>query len=326
MRAVVITEYGDVDVLKIQEVPDPDPGPDQVLVEITSSAMNRADLMQRQGQYPAPGPKPAYEVPGLEYSGRIAAVGSQVMDWAVGDAVMGIVAGGAMAELVVTHERMLQPVPSNLDVADAAAIPEVFMTAHDALVTQGMLGSGARALVHAGASGVGTASIQIVKALGGEIAVTCSAGKASACRDLGADVVIDYAEHDFVDVITEWTDGSGVDVVLDVIGGEYLAKNLRCVKVQGRIVQVGAMGGPVASLPLGALLPKRASLIGTVLRSRPIEQKIDANQRFLKELFPRFADGTLKPVIDSRYRLEEIADAHTYMATNANVGKILIDL
>ena len=255
MRAVVITEYGDVDVLKIQEVPDPDPGPDQVLVEITSSAMNRADLMQRQGQYPAPGPKPAYEVPGLEYSGRIAAVGSQVMDWAVGDAVMGIVAGGAMAELVVTHERMLQPVPSNLDVADAAAIPEVFMTAHDALVTQGMLGSGARALVHAGASGVGTASIQIVKALGGEIAVTCSAGKASACRDLGADVVIDYAEHDFVDVITEWTDGSGVDVVLDVIGGEYLAKNLRCVKVQGRIVQVGAMGGPVASLPLGALLP-----------------------------------------------------------------------
>ena len=129
-----------------------------------------------------------------------------------------------------------------------------------------------------------------------------------------------------MDVIAEWTDGSGVDVVLDVIGGEYLAKNLRCVKVQGRIVQVGAMGGPVASLPLGALLPKRASLIGTVLRSRPIEQKIDANQRFLKELFPRFTDGTLKPVIDSRYRLEEIADAHTYMATNANVGKILIDL
>ena len=239
---------------------------------------------------------------------------------------MGIVAGGAMAELVVAHERMLQPVPLNLDVGDAAAIPEVFMTAHDALVTQGMLTSGSRALVHAGASGVGTASIQIVKALGGEIAVTCSAGKKSACEDLGADVAIDYAEHDFVDAIAEWTEGGGVDVVLDVIGGEYLAKNLQCVKVQGRIIQVGAMGGPVASLPLGALLPKRASLIGTVLRSRPIEQKIDANQRFLKELFPRFADGTLKPVIDSRYPLEEIAAAHTYMATNANVGKILIDL
>ena len=326
MRAVVITEYGDVDVLKIQEVPDPDPGPDQVLVEVTASAMNRADLAQRLGQYPAPGPKPLHEIPGLEYSGRIAAVGSQVMDWSVGDAVMGIVAGGAMAELVVTHERMLQPVPSNIDVSDAAAIPEVFMTAHDALVTQGMFASGSRALVHAGASGVGTASIQIVKALGGEIAVTCSGGKASSCEGLGADVVIDYAEQDFVEVVEQWTRGRGVDVVLDVIGGEYLARNLQCIKVQGRIIQVGVMGGSVASFPLGALLPKRASLIGTVLRSRPIEQKIDANQRFVRELLPRFDDGALKPVIDSRYPLEDIANAHTYMAANANVGKILIDL
>ena len=326
MRAVVITEYGDVDVLKIQEVPDPDPGPDQVLVEVTASAMNRADLAQRLGQYPAPGPKPLHEIPGLEYSGRIAAVGSQVMDWSVGDAVMGIVAGGAMAELVVTHERMLQPVPSNIDVSDAAAIPEVFMTAHDALVTQGMFASGSRALVHAGASGVGTASIQIVKALGGEIAVTCSGGKASSCEGLGADVVIDYAEQDFVEVVKQWTQGRGVDVVLDVIGGEYLARNLQCIKVQGRIIQVGVMGGSAASFPLGALLPKRASLIGTVLRSRPIEQKIDANQRFVQELLPRFDEDALKPVIDSRYPLEDIADAHTYMETNANVGKILIDL
>tara|TARA_B100001029_G_scaffold92473_1_gene75782 strand:+ start:360 stop:1364 length:1005 start_codon:yes stop_codon:yes gene_type:complete len=326
MRAVVITEYGDVDVLQVQEVPAPVPGPDEVLVEVMASAMNRADLLQRAGQYPAPGPQPEYEVPGLEFSGTIAAVGSQVVSWSPGDAVMGIVSGGAMAEMLVTHERMLQPVPSSVGLADAAGIPEVFMTAHDALVSQGMLTSGRRALVHAGASGVGTASIQICQAIGAEIAVTCSTNKVGACSDLGAHLVVDYSKDDFVDAVGDWTGGGGVDVVLDVIGGEYLVRNIRCLKTQGRIVQVGVMGEAVASFPLGALLPKRASLIGTVLRSRPLEQKIDANQRFLSELLPRFDDGTLRPVIDSRYALEDIAEAHNYMATNANIGKILIDI
>ena len=326
MRAVVITEYGDVDVLQVQEVPAPVPGPDEVLVEVMASAMNRADLLQRAGQYPAPGPQPEYEVPGLEFSGTIAAVGSQVVSWSPGDAVMGIVSGGAMAEMLVTHERMLQPVPSSVGLADAAGIPEVFMTAHDALVSQGMLTSGRRALVHAGASGVGTASIQICQAIGAEIAVTCSTNKVGACLDLGAHLVVDYSKDDFVDAVGDWTGGGGVDVVLDVIGGEYLVRNIRCLKTQGRIVQVGVMGEAVASFPLGALLPKRASLIGTVLRSRPLEQKIDANQRFLSELLPRFDDGTLRPVIDSRYALEDIAEAHNYMATNGNIGKILIDI
>ena len=326
MRAVVITEYGDVDVLQVQEVPAPVPGPDEVLVEVMASAMNRADLHQRAGQYPAPGPQPEYEGPGLEFSGTIAAVGSQVVSWSPGDAVMGIVSGGAMAEMLVTHERMLQPVPSSVGLADAAGIPEVFMTAHDALVSQGMLTSGRRALVHAGASGVGTASIQICQAIGAEIAVTCSTNKVGACSDLGAHLVVDYSKDDFVDAVGDWTGGGGVDVVLDVIGGEYLVRNIRCLKTQGRIVQVGVMGEAVASFPLGALLPKRASLIGTVLRSRPLEQKIDANQRFLSELLPRFDDGTLRPVIDSRYALEDIAEAHNYMATNANIGKILIDI
>ena len=324
MRAVVITEYGDVDVLQVQEVPAPVPGPDEVLVEVMASAMNRADLLQRAGQDPAP--QPEYEGPGLEFSGTIAAVGSQVVRWSPGDAVMGIVSGGAMAEMLVTHERMLQPVPSSVGLADAAGIPEVFMTAHDALVSQGMLTSGRRALVHAGASGVGTASIQICQAIGAEIAVTCSTNKVGACSDLGAHLVVDYSKDDFVDAVGDWTGGGGVDVVLDVIGGEYLVRNIRCLKTQGRIVQVGVMGEAVASFPLGALLPKRASLIGTVLRSRPLEQKIDANQRFLSELLPRFDDGTLRPVIDSRYALEDIAEAHNYMATNANIGKILIDI
>ena len=323
---MVIPKYGDADVLELREIADPEPGPDQVLVEVVASAMNRADLLQRAGQYPAPGPKPLFEIPGLEFSGRVGCVGSQVERWSIGDEVMGIVSGGAMAEKVVTHERMLQSVPEDIDLADAAAIPEVFMTAHDALVTQGGLTSGGRALVHAGGSGVGTASIQIVKAIGAQVAVTCSRNKVDPCHELGADLVVDYNEQDFVEEIALWTQDQGVDVVLDVIGGDYLAKNLQCLKIQGRIIQVGAMGGPVASFALGALLPKRASLIGTVLRSRPIEQKIEANQRFVTELLPRFEDGSLKPVIDSRYPLADIAAAHTYMETNANIGKILIDI
>jgi len=326
MRAVVIPKYGDADVLELREIADPEPGPDEVLVEVVASAMNRADLLQRAGQYPAPGPKPLFEIPGLEFSGRIGSVGSQVQRWSVGDAVMGIVSGGAMAEKVVTHERMLQSVPEHIELADAAAIPEVFMTAHDALVSLGDLTSGGRALVHAGGSGVGTASIQIAKAIGAQVAVTCSTNKIDPCRELGADLIVDYTKHDFVEEVAVWTQGQGVDVVLDVIGGDYLAKNLQCLKIQGRIIQVGAMGGPVASFALGALLPKRASLIGTVLRSRPIEQKIEANQRFVAELLPRFEDGSLKPVIDSRYQLADIAAAHTYMETNANIGKILIDI
>lgn len=326
MRAVVIPEYGGVEVLQVRDVPNPVPGPEEVLVDVACSAMNRADLLQRMGLYPAPGPKPEFEIPGLEFAGTIAALGERVTGWSVGDEVMGIVSGGAKAEQVVTHERMLQHIPASVELRDAAAIPEVFMTAHDALVTQGGLTSGGTTLVHAGASGVGTASIQIAKAVGARIAVTCSTSKVAACTDLGADLVIDYTETDFAGAIKEWTSRQGVDVVLDVIGGDYLARNIASVRVQGRIIQVGVMGEPNATFPLGALLPKRAALIGTVLRSRPIEQKIDANQRFCAELLPRFDDGSLRPVIDSRFALDDIAEAHEYMATNANVGKILLDI
>ena len=326
MRAVVIPEYGGVDVLEVRDVPAPVPGPDEVLVDVACSAMNRADLLQRMGLYPAPGRKSDIEIPGLEFAGTIAALGGLVTGWSVGDEVMGITSGGAKAEQVVTHERMLQRIPASVTLRDAAAIPEVFMTAHDALMTQGGLASGGTALVHAGASGVGTAAIQIAKAIGARIAVTCSTSKVAACTDLGADLVVDYTGADFAEAVKEWTGGRGVDVVLDVIGGDYLARNIVSVRIQGRIIQVGVMGAPMATFPLGALLPKRAALIGTVLRSRPIEQKIDANQRFCAELLPRFDDGSLRPVIDSRFALDDIAEAHNYMATNANVGKILLDV
>jgi len=324
MRAVVLRGHGGVDVLSVEDVPDPEPGPEEVLVEVAATALNRADLLQREGRYP--GPPAELEIPGLEYSGTVAAVGERVRQHRVGDSVMGLVGGGAYATRLVTHERLALPIPASVPLADAAAICEVFVTAHDALVTQGGLTSGRSALVHAGASGVGTAAIQIAGAIGARIAVTCSTAKVQACHDLGADLVVDYSTTDFAEAVLEWTGGVGVDVVLDVIGGEYLDRNLDCLKVQGRIVQVGVMGEGVAPLALGKLLPKRAAIVGTVLRSRPLEQKIEASQRFATELLPLFDDGHLRPVIDSRYPLDRIADAQQYMASNANVGKILIEM
>ena len=326
MRAVVIPEYGDESVLTVMDVPEPTPGADEVKVRVVASALNRADLLQRMGMYPQPGPKGPNEIPGMEFSGVVVEVGAHVTSVSAGDEVMGIVTGEAQAEFLVTHERMLMPVPSGVPVADAAAIPEVFITAYDALMVQGGLTAGRRGLVHAGASGVGTAAIQLAKAIGARVAVTCSTSKVEACESLGADLVIDYTASDFVEEVASWTGGAGVDVVLDVVGGDYLARNLNCIRVGGRIVQVGVMGGGSATFPLGAILPKRATITGTVLRSRPIEEKIAINLQVVAEVLPMFETGALRPVIDSRYALEDIADAQRHMASNANVGKILITL
>ena len=330
MKAVVLNAYGDLDVLTITEVADPVPGPEEVLVDIVATALNRADLLQRRGLYPSPPlagfTPPAPEIPGVEFSGRVAALGERVTSWSVGDEVMGIVGGGSYAQRLVIHEHQLMRIPTTVSVEDAAAIPEVWITAFDALVAQGGLSSGRTALVHAGASGVGTAAIQICKALGARVIVTASAGKLAACRELGADLAIDYATMDFVAECMSFTNGVGVDVVLDVIGGDYVDKNIAAIRVGGRIVQVGTMGGGRTEVNIGMLLPKRASLIGTVLRARPLSEKIAITQRFAKEILPLFDAGLVKPVIDSRYPLSAIADAHAYMETNANIGKILIDV
>ncbi len=326
MRAVTINGYGGTEVLEVTDVPAPEPGPEEVLVEVRASALNRADLLQRMGLYPAPGPRPDHEIPGMEYSGTVTGVGDRVTSFVPGDQVMGIVAGGAQAEYVVAHERLVMPIPRGVDPADAAAIPEVFITAFDALVAQGGLTSGRRALVHAGASGVGTAAIQIVKALGGFIAVTCSGPKVAACRELGADLVVDYTTESFAEAVSEWTSGNGVDVVLDVIGGDYLVDNLRSCRIQGRVIQVGIMGEGSCEVPLGLFLARRVALIGTTLRARPLEQKAAITQRVIAEVLPLFETGDLKPVIDSRFGLEEIRAAHAHMASNANVGKILVDV
>ena len=324
MRAVVLREKGGPEVLRVEEVPDPVPGPDEVLVDVVSTALNRADLLQRMGLYP--GPPAEHEIPGLELAGRVCSVGERVTAWGIGDEVMGIVGGGGYATRAVVHERQLVAVPAAVGLADAGSIPEVYLTAYDALVVQGGLTSGRTALVHAGASGVGTAAIQIARALGASVVVTASARKVAACRDLGADLAIDYHHDDFVAAVRDHTGGRGADVVLDVIGGEYLDRNVDAVAVQGRIVQVGTMGSGQATFSLGKLMPKRAALIGTVLRSRPLEDKIALTQRFGRELLPLFDRGRLRTVVDSRYPLDEVADAHRHMEANANVGKIVIDI
>jgi NADPH:quinone reductase-like Zn-dependent oxidoreductase len=237
---------------------------------------------------------------------------------------MGIVSGGAYAEQLVLHERQALKVPSNISVEDAAGVPEVFITAWDALVVQGGLTSGRWALVHAGGSGVGTAAIQICKAIGARIIVTCSSGKVQACRDLGADVVVDYSTQDFVEEVQRATDGLGVSTILDVIGGDYVERNIASLAVKGRIIQVGVMAGKPVPFSVGALLAKRATITGTVLRPRPLDEKIAITQRFAAEMLPLFETGQLKPVIDRRYSFADIADAHTFMASNGNVGKIVV--
>ena len=324
MRAVVLRSHGGPDVLTIEDLPDLEPGREEILVTVEHTAINRADVLQRMGMYPDPRDRDV-EIPGLEYSGVVAAIGDDVTEWSVGDRVMGIEAGGCYAEQVVTHARQALPVPSTVDAADAAAIAEVFLTAWDALVVQGGLTSGRWALVHAGASGVGTAAIQIATAIGANIAVTCSAGKADACRALGADIVLERSPADWLGGLrAERT--AGVDVVLDEIGGDEADRNLQAVRTDGSIVQVGLMGGGSSTVNLGLLLTKRVTWIGTTLRSRPLERKLALCQRFIDEVIPLFESNALRPVIDSRYPLEQIADAHRHIESNANVGKILVDL
>jgi putative PIG3 family NAD(P)H quinone oxidoreductase len=324
MRAIVLESHGGPEVLNPQDVPEPVPGPEEVLVRVSATAVNRADLLQRMGLYPGP-PMPQ-EIPGLEFAGVVERLGARVSAWAPGDPVMGIVGGGAYAEALVVHERQAMAVPASVGLPDAAALPEVFITAYDALVLQGRLGAGGWALVHAGASGVGTAAIQVARLVGARVVATCSTGKVDACRRLGADVVADHTAGDFVEAVREATAGLGVDVVLDVVGGDYVARNLSAVAVGGRIVQVGVMGGGKAEVPVGTLLAKRVRWVGTVLRSRPIEEKIAITRRCAHDLLPAFEDGRLRPVIDRRMSLWEVAAAHELVQSNATVGKVLLTL
>ena len=324
MRAAVITAYGGPEVLRVADVPEPVPGSAEVLVDVVASALNRADLLQRMGLYPGPPMDP--EVPGLEFAGRVVATGDGVTRWSAGDPVMGITAGGGHAERLVVHQDQAVRVPQGMDLAMAGALPEVFITAWDALVLQGGLSAGGTALVHAGASGVGTAAIQLCRMAGAEVLVTASAGKVDRCLSLGAARAVDYASEDWVAAVADHTAGRGVDVVLDVVGADYLDRNLDALAVGGTIVQVGVMGGGSATFGLGKMLFRRATLVGTTLRARSLDEKVSVSRAFEDRVVPGFEDGRLEVVVDRRYPLDDIAEAHAYMETNASVGKIALDV
>ena len=326
MRAAVITEPGGPEVLKVRELPDPVPGPDDVLVDIKASALNRADTLQRQGGYPAPPGSPD-DIPGLEFSGVVAEAGANVSDLSPGDRVFGLLGGGGYASRVVTHSRMAMRIPDNLDFVQAAAVPEVFFTAYDALFNHCDLSMGESVLVHAAGSGVGTAAVQLAHNAGARVFGTAgSADKLQGAIELGMDVGINYREQDFSQVVREHTGGAGVDVLLDVIGADYWDRNLASLALRGRLVLVGTMGGGAVQVNLGPVMFKRLRVNGTVLRSRPIEEKIALTNQIKRHVLPLIASGAIKPVVDSVHPLEDAAGAHRYMESNANFGKIILSM
>jgi NADPH2:quinone reductase len=325
VRAAVITAPGGPEVFAIQELPDPTPGPEEALVAVRATALNRADLLQRRGRYPGP-PGTRDDLPGLEMAGEVVAVGERVTACKPGDRVMALLAGGGYGSRVAVHERLLMPMPANLEFAQAAAIPEVFLTAFDALFGQCELEPGESVLVHAAGSGVGTAAVQLASAAGCRVFGTAgSADKLERAAGLGLDVGINYKDEDFAAVIAERTERRGVDVILDVIGAPYWNQNITSLALRGRMVVVGTLGGSKIEVELGALMGKRARVHGTLLRSRQLEEKATLAQAFARRWLPLFASGRLVPVVDRVYPLAEVSDAHRYMETNANFGKIVLE-
>ena len=327
MKAIVI-EQGDAGgSLVYRDVPDPVAGPDDLLVAVRACALNRADVIQRMGGYPQPGPKPEFEIPGLEYAGEVLEAGARVEGFAPGDRVMGLLPGGGYAERVSVPQRLAVKVPDSLGWREAGATPEVFITAHDALLQCG-LQAGERVLVHAVGSGVGVAAVQIAKMMGASLVIGTagSADKLERAAALGLDVGVNYRERDFAEAVLEATDGAGADAVLDVIGADYWERNLRSLARQGRMVLVGLMGGGVAeNASLGPFLMKRLQVRGTTLRARPLEQKAQATRAFEKSVLPHIAAGRITVVVDSVYPLREAAAAQAHMEANANFGKIVLE-
>jgi putative PIG3 family NAD(P)H quinone oxidoreductase len=332
MRAIVITKPGGPDVLELQDRPQPVPGANEVLVCVHATAVNRADLLQREGKYPAPAGVPQ-DIPGMEFAGEVAANGPGSSLWRAGQRVFGIIGGGSYAEFLVAHEQTLSEIPANLSWSEAASIPEVFITAHDALWTQAGLRSGENVLIHAVASGVGIAATQLVRARGAvPFGTSRTKDKLDAVRNFGMQdglclpgPELDQPLKDFAGRVTN---GHGFDVVLDLVGGPYVAASVTVLAQKGRIMLVGTVAGQKAELILGQVLSKRAHLIGTVLRARPLEEKIAVTQAFVREVVPLFADGTLRTSIDAEFPFtdEGVRAAHHRVGSNDSVGKVVIHM
>jgi len=326
MRAAVITRPGGPEVLEIQDVPRPLPREGEVLVRVHASALNRADLLQRQGRYPAPPGAPA-NIPGLEIAGEVVELGGGAGRWSVGDRVFGIVGGGGNAEFAVTHESELARIPTKLSWVEAAAVPEAFITAHDALVTQARMRSGETVLVHAVGSGVGLAAVQLVRAFAGRCYGTArTERKVERAREFGLvdGVVIGEDPAVIADRVTRWTDGRGMDVVLDLVGGPYFSASVECAAPLGRIILIGLLGGRSAPLNLGTILTRRLTVRGTVLRSRTGREKAAVTEAFATEVLPLLDRGDVRPVIDQVFTLDRIRDAHALLESNETFGKVVV--
>lgn len=327
MKAVVITKPGDFDVLQVREVPTP-PAPvaDRVLVRVRAAGLNRADILQRKGKYPPP---PGYpkDIPGMEFAGEVEAVGSEVHTWKTGDRVFGITGGGAQAEVVVVPQDHLARIPERLNWSDAAAVPEVFITAHDALFTQARLQPGETVLIHAVGSGVGTAGAQLAKAAGARVIGTSrTKSKLDRAAEFGMDHGIAVEENvvKVAEEVERWTAGRGVNVVIDLVGALYLHANLKSMAAQGRLIFIGTTSGSQATLDFAVVMHKRLKLQGTVLRARSNEQKATATRLFNEQVVPLLESGLVRPVVDKVYDLSEIGDAHRRMEADENFGKIVV--
>lgn len=323
MRAIRIAAPGGPEVLDWADVHDPVCGPGEVLLDVAASAVNRADIAQRQGHYPPPPGAPPW--PGLECSGVVAEVGPDVAEWRVGDEVCALLAGGGYAERVAVPAGQVLPVPRGVDLISAAALPEVMCTVWSNLAMSAGLRAGEVLLVHGGGGGIGTAAVQIGAALGAAVAVTAgSAAKLAACAEFGASILIDYREDDFVEVIRGATGGRGADVVLDIIGAKYLARNVDVLAVGGRLVVIGLQGGRRAELDLGTLLTKRASVAGTTLRGRPSPEKAAIVAAVRSHVWPMIEDGRVRPVIDRVMPMSEAAEAHRVVESGERIGKVIM--
>lgn len=328
MRAIVISKFGGPEVLELRDVVEPEPAPGQVRVRIRACAVNRADLMQRMGMYAAPADAPQ-DIPGLEIAGEVDAVGAGVLELAMGDRVFGVVGGGAYAEAVVVHARTLARIPDSLDFTQAAAVPEAFVTAYDAMVVQGGLTAGEVVLVHAVGSGVGTAAVQIARAIGARsIGTARSESKLARASELGMSEGVVPGKGsggpEFAARVRELAGPRGVDLVLELVGGTYVPESLASLSEKGRLVLVGLLAGTRADVDLAVVLRRRLHVFGTMLRSRPLEEKILAAQVLDRRLAPLFASGALKPVIDRVLPLEKAAEAHALLEANEGFGKLVL--
>jgi len=323
LLAVTVRSPGGPEALGWGEVPDPVPGPGDVVIDVVASAVNRADVLQRQGFYPPP--PGASDILGLECSGRVAAIGVDVDSWRVGDEVCALLSGGGYAEQVLVPAGQCLPVPEGVDLLTAAALPEVACTVWSNVVEIGRLVEGESFLVHGGASGIGTMALQVADALGAS-PILCTVGsddKAERCRELGADVVINYREQDFVDVVRTET-GRGVDLVLDIMGAAYLARNLDALAPDGRLVVIGLQGGATAELDLGGLLRKRGSVHASTLRGRPAEQKAAVCQSVVDGLWPLVESRAVRPVVAATIPMDQAAQAHELIESSGHVGKVVL--